>query len=227
MKFFSLFLIKLLSVCFFIGGCFSSTFYKSATVEEGKGSFGLAVGFSTMQYSNETLHDGSSIEKSRFWPSWEFFVQHGITKNFGLGLKTNLVSIVADTNFVADAKYQYFDGEVLDMAFDLGVGISSFPQTRDNETVYDNYYSVYPAAIFTLNLSDYFRTSLGLEHKKIYNSNPEGEESTASFRGGSVNISAGKDFNFIFQTSYFDGNDFKNNEVVLRSIGFGLAFLFD
>ena len=38
-----------------MGGCFSSTFYKSATVEEGKGSFGFAVGFSTMQYSNETL----------------------------------------------------------------------------------------------------------------------------------------------------------------------------
>ena len=41
----TLFLMKLLSVCFFIGGCFSSTFYKSATVEEGKGSSGLAVGF--------------------------------------------------------------------------------------------------------------------------------------------------------------------------------------
>ena len=65
----TLFLMKLLSVCFFIGGCFSSTFYKSATVEEGKGSSGLAIGFSTMQYTNETLYDGSSIEKSRFWLS--------------------------------------------------------------------------------------------------------------------------------------------------------------
>ena len=63
MKLYCLFLIKLLSVYFFIGGCFSSTFYKSATVEEGKGSFVFAVGFSTMQYSDETLHDGSSIEK--------------------------------------------------------------------------------------------------------------------------------------------------------------------
>ena len=56
-------MIKLLSVCFLIGGCFSSTFYKSATVEEGKGSSGLAIGFSTMQYSNETLYDASSIKK--------------------------------------------------------------------------------------------------------------------------------------------------------------------
>ena len=191
MKHYCLFLIILLSVYFFIGGCFSSTFYKSVTVEEDKGSSGIAVGFSTMQYSNETLYDGSSIKKSRFWPSWEFFVQHGITENFGLGLKTNLASIIADTNLVLDAKYQYFDGEVLDMAFDLGIGTSSFPQIRDNETVYDTYYSIYPAAIFTLNLSDKFRTSHGLEHKKIYNSNPEGEESSASFNGGSVNISAG------------------------------------
>ena len=180
-----------------------------------------------MQYSNETLFDGSSIEKSRLWPSWEFFAQHGITENFGLGLKTNLVSIFADTNFVLDAKYQYFDGEVLDMAFDLGVGTSSFPQIRDNDTVYDSYYSIYPVAIFTLNLSDNLRTSLGLEHKKIYNSNPEGEESITSFNGDPVNILAGKEFNFIVQTSYFDGKDFKNNEVVLRSISFGLAFLFD
>ena len=66
-----------------------------------------------------------------------------------------------------------------------------------------------------------------MEHKNNYNSNPEGEESSASFNGGSVNISAGKKFNFIVQTSYFYGKDFKNNEVVLRSIGFGLAFLFD
>ena len=99
-----------------------------------------------------------------------------------------------------------------------------FHKWRDNETEYDSYYSIYPAAIFTLNWSDYFMTSLGLEHKKIYNSNPEVERSIVSFNGGSVNISARKDFNFIFQTSYFDGIDFKNNEVVLRSLGFGLAF---
>ena len=73
MKLYCLFLNKLLSVCFFIGGCFSSIFYKSATVDEGKGSAGIAVGFSTMQYSNEILYDGSSIEKSIFWPSWGSF----------------------------------------------------------------------------------------------------------------------------------------------------------
>ena len=122
--------MKLLSICFFIGGCFSSTFYKSGTVEEGKGSSGLAIGFSTMQYSNETLYDGSSIEKSRFWPPWEFFGQYGITEKFGFGLKTYLASIVVDKNFDADTKYQYFNGEVLDMVFDLGVGISSFPQMK-------------------------------------------------------------------------------------------------
>ena len=66
MKLYCLFLIKLLSVSFFIGGCFSSTFYKSATVEEGKGASVLAVGFSMIQYSNETLHDEFSIEKSIF-----------------------------------------------------------------------------------------------------------------------------------------------------------------
>ena len=104
---------------------------------------------------------------------------------------------------VADSKYQYFDGEVLDMAFDLGIGTSSFPQIRDNETVYDTYYSIYPAAWFTLKLSDKFRASLGLEHKKIYNSNPEGEKWSAGFNGGSVNILAGKEFNFLVQTSLF------------------------
>ena len=98
---------------------------------------------------------------------------------------------------------------------------------RDNETVYDTYYSIYPAALFTLKLPANFRSSLGLEHKKIYNSNPEGEKLSASFNGGSVNISAEEEFNFIVQTSYFYGKDFKNNEIVLRRIGFGLAFLFN
>ena len=66
-----------------------------------------------------------------------------------------------------------------------------------------------------------------MEYKKIINSNPEGEESCVSFNGGSVNVSAGEDFNLIFHTSYFYVNNFKNNEVVLKSIGFGFAFLFD
>ena len=76
-------------------------------------------------------------------------------------------------------------------------------------------------------LSENFMSSLGLEHKKIYNSNPQGEQSSTSFDGGSVNISAGEEFNFIVQKSYFFVEDFKNNEVVLRSIGFGLGFLFN
>ena len=88
-----------------------------------------------------------------------------------MGLKTNLASIIADTNLVLDAKYQYFDGKVLDVAFDLSIGTSFFPQIRDNETVYDTYYSIYLAALFTLMLSENFMSSLGLEHKKIYNSN--------------------------------------------------------
>ena len=58
-----------------------------------------------MQYSNENLYDGSSIKKSRLWPSLEFFLQHGVTDSFGMGLKTNLGSIIADTNFIADAKF--------------------------------------------------------------------------------------------------------------------------
>ena len=57
--------------------------------------------------------------------------------------------------------------------------------------------------LLLFHFSNNFRTSLGLEHKKIYNSNPEGEESSASFNGGSVNISAGEELNFIVQTSYF------------------------
>ena len=96
-------------------------------MEEGKGSSGLAVGISTMQYSNENLYDGSSLKKSRLWPSWEFFLQYRLTDSFGMGLKTNLGSIIAD------AKFQFFDGEVLDMAFDLGIGTSSFRQIRDNK----------------------------------------------------------------------------------------------
>ena len=84
-----------------------------------------------------------------------------------MGLKTNLASVIVNTNLVTAAQYQYFDGEVLDMAFDLGIGTSSFPQIRDNETVYDTFYSIYPAALFTFKLSDKFGTSLGMEHKKI------------------------------------------------------------
>ena len=65
------------------------------------------------------------------------------------------------------------------------------------------FYSIYPKALFTLELSNKFRTSFGLEHKKIYNSNPEGEESNASFNGGSVNISAGEEFNFYCSDKLF------------------------
>ena len=60
------------------------------------------------------------------------------------------------TNFIGligDVKYQYFDGEVLDMAVDLGVGTSPGASTYDvdNETGDSLYNTIYPAAIFTLN----------------------------------------------------------------------------
>ena len=65
MKIYYLFLIKLFSICFFIGGCLSSTSYKSATVEEGKGIFGQALGLTTMQYPNENIYINSLKQKNQ------------------------------------------------------------------------------------------------------------------------------------------------------------------
>ena len=112
------------------------------------------------------------------------------------------------------------------MAVDLGVGTSLLPQIRDNETKYDTFNSIYPAAIFTLNLSEKFRISLSLEYKKSYNDNPEGEKSRASFNGGSINISAGKNYLSMAQTSYFAGKDFQGRDVLLKSFGLEFAFGF-
>ena len=130
------------------------------------------------------------------------------------------------TGLIGDVKYQFFDGEVLDMAVDLGVGTALVPHIVDNETKWDTYNSIYPAAIFTLNFSDKFRTSLSLEHKKSYNDSPESEKSNTSFNGGSINISAGKDYLFMAQTSYFTGKDFQGRDVLLKSFGLGFAFGF-
>jgi len=44
MKIYYLFLIKLLVPGIFIGGCLSSTSYKTATVDEGKGYVGITGG---------------------------------------------------------------------------------------------------------------------------------------------------------------------------------------
>ena len=167
---------------------------------------------------NICIYKLSKTKKSRLWPSVELFFQYGLSDSFELGMTTNF------SGLIGDVKYQFFDGEVLDMAVDLGVGTSSAPQIRDNETSYDTYNSIYPAAIFTLNFSDRFRTSLSLEHKKSYNDDPEGEKSSTSFNGGSINVSAGKDYLFMAQTSYFTGKDFKGRDVLLRSFGLGFGF---
>lgn len=55
MNIYYLFLLKLFSICFFIGGCLSSSSYKSASVEEGKGIFGQALGITAIQYPNEQI----------------------------------------------------------------------------------------------------------------------------------------------------------------------------
>lgn len=85
------------------------------------------------------FNDVSSLNNSRICPSSELFVRYGFSDSFGMGLKTNFASLIAD------AKYQYYDGDLLDMAFDLGIGTSSIPQILDNETQYDTYNSIYPA----------------------------------------------------------------------------------
>ena len=171
-----------------------------------------------MSYPNDS--NSISSTKSRVWPTVELFVQYGLSDRFELGMTTNFIGLIGDV------KYQYFDGEVLDMAVDLGFGTSPGASTYDvdNETGDSLYNTFYPAAIFTLNFSEKFRTSLSHEHKKSYNTNPaEDEKSTASFNGGSINVSAGKDYLFMAQTSYFSGKDFQGRDVLLRSIGFGFG----
>ena len=150
----------------------------------------------------------------------ELFFRHGMSESLELGMTINFFSLIGDV------KYQFFDGEVLDMAVDLGVGASPGASTvdTDNETEDSSCNSIYPAAIFTLNFSEKLKTSLGLEHKNSYNTNPvEGEKLSTSFNGGSINVSAGTDYLFMAQTSYFTGKDFKGRDVILRSIGIGLG----
>ena len=86
-----------------------------------------------MQYPNKIIRNLTKTKKSRLWPSVELFFQYGLSDSFELGMTTNFSSLIGDV------KYQFFDGEVLDMAVDLGVGTSSAPQIRDNETSYDTY----------------------------------------------------------------------------------------
>jgi hypothetical protein len=94
MNIYYLFLIKLFSICFFIGGCVSSTSYKSATVEEGKGIFGQALGITTMQYPNENIRNLTKTKKSRLWPSVELFFQYGLSDSFELGMTTNFSGLI-------------------------------------------------------------------------------------------------------------------------------------
>jgi len=70
-----------------------------------------------------------------------------MSESLELGMTINFFSLIGDV------KYQFFDGEVLDMAVDLGVGASPGASTvdTDNETEDSSCNSIYPAAIFTLN----------------------------------------------------------------------------
>ena len=104
MKIYYLFLKLLLYACFFLGGCVSSTSYKSATVEEGKGFFGPTAGWTTLNYPND--FNSISSTKSRIWPTVEFFVQYGLSDSFELGMTTNFIGLIGDV------KFQFFDGKV-------------------------------------------------------------------------------------------------------------------
>ena len=90
MKIYYLFLKLLLSACFFLGGCVSSTSYKSTTVEEGKGFIGPTAGWTTLYYPNDS--NSISSTKSRVWPSVELYVQNGLSDSFELGMTTNFLA---------------------------------------------------------------------------------------------------------------------------------------
>lgn len=120
---------------------------------------------------------------------------------------------------VVDGKYQFFDGDDVDMAFDLGVSYAGIAVGDVDATFLD----FYPALLMTYNFSEKFSATLA---PKVLTRrfSSDTETYTESYPGATLTIAIGGKFRIMPEVGVYKGKDSLGQDIQFTHWGVGLNF---
>ena len=197
-----------------LAGCSSFSSYQTAQVlDPDEDAFQIGVGLTVTSFSLE--EDGQEIDYEEVaYSKLELLIRTAVTESFDFGAKfwTGGISV--------DGKYQFVDGEKLDMAADLGFSYSGIEVDDEGVTFID----FQPALLMTYNFDEKF--SLTLAPKAVIRKvSRDNEEDTNTFLGGTLTLSlGGKKVRILPEIGYYKGEDRLGQEVSVTHGGVGIQF---
>lgn len=207
-------LLVLISWTFFIG-CTSFSSYQTAQVlDPDEARFGVGLTFTSISPEEGVETDYEDITYS----IPEFLFRIGVSESFDFGGK--VYASFPFMGVVLDGKYQFVDGDILDMAIDLGVSYTGV-EVGDVKT---NYLDFYPALLMTLNFSEKFSVTLAPKVLLRQVSSDIEDDYTETIPGATLTLSIGKKVRVMPEIGFYKGEDRTGQEIEFMHYGLGILF---
>jgi len=198
-----------------LSGCASFSSYQTAQVlDPDEDDFQIGIGLTVTSFDLEEDAVETDYEEMSYYKT-ELFLRSAVTENFDFGAKFWTVGLSVD------GKYQFVDGEKLDMAVDLGFSYSGIEV--DDEGV--RYLSFQPVLLMTYNFTEKFSLTLAPRAVIAVVSHDEEGDDTQTFVGGTLTLSlGGKKMKILPEIGYYKAEDRLGQEVEVTHGGIGIQF---
>lgn len=208
------YLLLVLIMVIMLAGCTSFSSYQTAQVlDPDEDEFQFGVGLTVTSFELEDDGQELDYEEIAYYKT-ELLFRTAVTESFDFGAKFFLLGISVD------GKYQFVDGDKLDMAVDLGFAYSGIEV--DDEPV--RFIDCQPALLMTYNFQENFSVTLAPK-AVIRNVTRDGEEDTQTFVGGTLTLSfGGKKVRILPEIGYYKGEDRLGQDVSVTHGGVGIKF---
>lgn len=212
------YLLLVLIIAVMLAGCTSFSSYQTAQVldpDEDEMEFGIGMTVTSFQLEGDAQE--LDYEEVSYYIA-ELIFRTAVSKRFDFGAKFYFSLPVG---LMLDGKYQFVDGEKVDMAADLGVSYCGYEV--DDEGV--RFFDIQPALLMTYNFTERF--SVTLAPKAIIRNINHGDEGddTQTFVGGTLTMSlGGKKMKIMPEIGYYKGEDRLGQDVSVIHGGIGIKF---
>jgi hypothetical protein len=198
-----------------LAGCASFSSYQTAQVlDPDEDAFQMGIGLAVTSFELEEDAVETDYEEISYYKT-ELLIRSAVTESFDFGAKFWTLGLSVD------GKYQFVDGEKLDMAVDLGFSYSGIEV--DDEGV--RYLSFQPALLMTYNFTEKFSVTLAPRAVILNVSHDEEGDDTQTFLGGTLTLSfGGKKVRILPEIGYYKAEDRLDQEVEVIHGGIGIKF---
>jgi hypothetical protein len=198
-----------------LAGCASfSSFQTAQVLDPDEDEFQIGIGLAVTSFELEEDAVETDYEEMSYYKT-ELLIRSGVTESFDFGAKFWTVGLAVD------GKYQFVDGEKIDMAVDLGFSYSGIEV--DDEGV--RYFGFHPALLMTYNFSEKFSVTLSPRAVILNVSHDEEGDDTQTFLGGTLTLSlGGKKVRILPEIGYYKAEDRLGQEVEVIHGGIGIKF---